>query len=47
MFDRYGDDKVTQLAWEYGSNPVPYGFHRLFRNITGKGVVTAVVDDGE
>lgn len=38
VFDRYGDDKVTQLAWEYGSNPVPYGFHRLFRNMTGKGL---------
>lgn len=36
IFDRYGDDKVKELTWAYGTNPIPYSLNRTIRGIVGK-----------
>lgn len=37
IFDRYGDDKVAEMSYNFGSNPVPYGLNRSIRLATGQG----------
>jgi Tol biopolymer transport system component len=36
VFNRYGDDKVRELSWSYGSNPIPYSLNRSIKRITGQ-----------
>lgn len=36
IFDRYGDDKVRELTWDYGSNPIPYSLQRTITRLVGK-----------
>ena len=36
VFDRYGQDKLRDLSWSYGTGPVPYGLNRTIKNITGR-----------
>jgi hypothetical protein len=36
VFARYGDDKVRELSWSYGSNPIPYSLNRSIKRITGR-----------
>ena len=36
VFDRHGEDKMRELSWSYGSNPVPYSLNRSIKNITGR-----------
>ena len=37
IFDRYGDEKVSEMSYNFGSNPVPYGLNRSIRLATGSG----------
>lgn len=37
VFDRFGDEKVAEMSYNFGSNPVPYGLNRSIRLATGKG----------
>ncbi len=34
VFDRFGDDTVRKLSWEYGSNPIPYAVNRSIERVT-------------
>ena len=36
IFDRYGEDKLREMSWSYGSNPVPYSLNRTIKQITGE-----------
>ncbi len=36
IFDRYGDDKLAEMSWAYGSNPIPYSLNRTIKRVTGK-----------
>ena len=36
IFDRYGDDKIPELAKRYGYDPIPYSFNRIMGDMVGK-----------
>lgn len=36
VFDRYGHDKLREMSWAYGSNPIPYSLNRTIQQITGR-----------
>ncbi len=40
VFDRYGDDKLRELSWYYGSNPIPWALNRAIEDTVGRTFVT-------
>ncbi|MEM9488040.1 MAG: BamA/TamA family outer membrane protein [Myxococcota bacterium] len=36
VFDRYGEDKMRELSWAYGTTIIPYGLNRSIKNVTGE-----------
>lgn len=36
VFDRYGDDEVSDISWAYASQPIPYGLNRAATRAVGK-----------
>ena len=37
IFNRFGDDKVAEMSYNFGSNPIPYALNSSIRRATGKG----------
>lgn len=37
VFERFGDDKVAEMSYNMGSNPVPYALNSSIRRATGMG----------
>lgn len=37
VFDRFGEDKLAEMSYNYGSSPIPYGLNRSIRKATGLG----------
>lgn len=35
VFDRYGDDRLRELSWYYGSSPIPYALNRAIQRVVG------------
>jgi len=35
VFDRYGDDALRRLTWDYGTNPAPWGINQSMARVTG------------
>lgn len=36
VFDRHGADKLSEMSWAYGSNPIPYGLNTAIEEATGE-----------
>jgi len=36
VFDRYGEDRIKDLSWAYGANPIPYGVNHSVAAATGR-----------
>ena len=36
VFDRHGADKLSELSWAYGKNPIPWGINRAIAGAVGK-----------
>lgn len=39
VFDRYGEDALAELSWNYGSDPIPYGLNKSIERATGRNFV--------
>ncbi len=36
VFDRFGEDRVKDMSWAFGSSPIPYGLNHSIRKATGE-----------
>ncbi len=39
IFDRFGHERLAEMSYNFGSNPVPYGLNRSIKLATGAGFV--------